>query len=98
MFDITCSYNDSLLCETLDSLYERLRQRCVTHETSSFTGTPAPLLPPESPLTCDLAELFPRSMSSPASPAPDALALELLAQRRRGRVPRRQSPRKTNLK
>ena len=65
-------------------LYQKLRQRYITDETSSFTGTPPPaIVVPQSPLNCDFIDLLPRSVSSPASPAPDQLSLEL-AQRRQG--------------
>ncbi|KAF4518322.1 hypothetical protein B566_EDAN009110 [Ephemera danica] len=75
-------------------LYEKIRKRCVTHETISFIGSPPPPPPPPpSPLqTCDFVDLLPRSLSSPASPAPDLLSLELVQRRNRSNAGRRTKP------
>ncbi|XP_059476804.1 uncharacterized protein LOC132197495 [Neocloeon triangulifer] len=91
-------YNDNLKCETLDFLYEKVRQRYIMNETSAFVTTASKFTVIASPLSCDFLDMLPRSMSSPASPAPDNLSVEL-AQRRsrvRANVQKRKSPRKTS--
>ncbi|XP_065342469.1 uncharacterized protein LOC135941109 [Cloeon dipterum] len=96
--DMDVYYNENLMCETLDFLYEKVRQRYVMNETSSFLSTVAKFSPIESPLSSDFLDIMPRSMSSPSSPAPDMLSIELA--QRRGRQPARKtrdSPRKSTM-